>query len=108
MGKGGAAVNLPLLLLMALVAMALFLPLVMAVWFAPALVVFHDLPALDAMKQSFSGCLKNIVPFLVYGIIGFVLSFLATLVLLLGWLIWGPTLVGSVYASYRDIFVQSE
>ena len=58
------------ILLMVLVVMALSIPLAMAIWFAPALVVFHDLQPLDAMKQSFAGCLKNIVPFLVYGIIG--------------------------------------
>jgi uncharacterized membrane protein len=108
MSKGGAAANFSLLVLMVLVIMALFVPLLMAVWFAPALVVFHDLQALDAMKKSFSGCLKNIVPFLVYGIIGLFIGILATIPLLLGWLIWGPTIVGSLYASYRDIFVQPE
>ncbi len=36
-----------------LVAFALMLPLVMAFWFAPALVVFHQQEAMSAMKQSF-------------------------------------------------------
>jgi len=107
-GGGGKSVNLAAILVMLLVMMALFIPLLMAVWFAPALVVFHDLQPLEAMKQSFSGCLKNIVPFLVYGIIGFVLGILATIPFLLGWLVWGPTIVGSVYAGYRDIFVEAE
>ncbi|HTS53531.1 MAG TPA: BPSS1780 family membrane protein [Burkholderiales bacterium] len=107
MFKGGNTVNPAMVLLMALIMLALFIPLLMAVYFAPALVVFHDLQALDAMKQSFSGCLKNIVPFLVYGIIGLVIGILATIPLGLGWLVWGPTIVGSVYAGYRDIFVQA-
>jgi uncharacterized membrane protein len=104
----GSGVNAAALLLMVLVMMALFIPLLMAVWFAPALVVFHDLQPLEAMKQSFSGCLKNIVPFLVYGIIGFVIGILATIPFGLGWLVWGPTIVGSLYAGYRDIFVETK
>ncbi len=35
-----------------LVAAALFIPLAMAVWFAPALVAFQNLPAVAAMKLS--------------------------------------------------------
>jgi len=108
LGRGANSINVGALLLMALVILALFVPLLMAIWFAPALVVFHDLQPVDAMKQSFSGCLKNIVPFLVYGIVGFVFGIIATIPFLLGWLIWGPTIVGSVYAGYRDIFVEVE
>ncbi len=108
MSRGGAAsVDFSMIALMVLVMVALLIPLLMAVWFAPALVVFHDMQPLQAMKQSFAGCLKNIVPFLVYGIIGFVIGILAAIPLGLGWLVWGPTVVGSVYASYRDIFVQA-
>jgi hypothetical protein len=107
-GGGAKGINVAAILLMLLVMMALFIPLLMAIWFAPALVVFHDLQPLEAMKQSFSGCLKNIVPFLVYGIIGFVIGILATIPFGLGWLVWGPTIVGSVYAGYRDIFVGAE
>ena len=36
------------------------------------------------------------------------LGLLATLPLMLGWLVLGPVLVGSVYAAYRDIFPDSE
>jgi uncharacterized membrane protein len=90
-----------------LVALGLSVPLVMAMWFAPALIVFHDLKPMDALTQSFQGCLKNIVPFLVYGIITFVIGMLASIPAGLGWLIWGPTLIGSIYAGYRDIFLQS-
>jgi uncharacterized membrane protein len=93
-------------LLFTLVVLALVIPLQMAIWFAPSLVVFHDLPAVDAMKQSFQAGLKNIVPFLVYGLIIIGLGLLATIPLFLGWLVLFPTLVGSVYYSYRDIFLE--
>ncbi len=97
---------LPIIALAVLVGMALMLPLVMAVWFAPALVVFHDMPATTAMKTSFAGCLRNIVPFLVYGIVGFFLMILATIPLGFGWLVLIPVLWGSAYAGYRDIFIR--
>jgi uncharacterized membrane protein len=88
-----------------LVALALLVPVFMAIWFAPALVVFHDKGAVDALKESFSGCLRNIVPFLVYGVVGLVLAVLASIPLGLGWLILGPVLAGSLYASYKDIYL---
>ena len=92
--------------LFTLVVLALIIPLQMAIWFAPALVIFHDVPAVDAMKQSFQAGLKNIVPFLVYGLIVIGLGLLASIPFLLGWLVLFPTLVGSIYYSYRDIFLE--
>jgi uncharacterized membrane protein len=90
-----------------LVMFALLLPLMMALWFAPALVVFHERGPVEAMKESFGGCLKNIVPFLIYGLIGLVLAILASIPVGLGWLLLGPVLIGSLYASYRDIYLES-
>ena len=87
-----------------LVAMALALPLYMALWFAPALIVLNGLKPVDAMKASFSGCLKNIVPFLVYGVVMLVLCFVAAIPFGLGFLVLGPVAIGSMYKGYRDIF----
>src|SRR2546426_10449766 len=92
------------ILLAWLIALALMVPVVMAVWFAPPLVVFNELGAFDALKASFLGCLKNIVPFLIYGLILFCLAFLATIPVLLGWLVLGPVIGASIYTSYRDIY----
>jgi len=91
-------------LLAMLVMLALMLPLFMAVWFAPALVVFHERGAVEAMKESFTGCLRNVVPFLVYGLVGLVLATLASIPFGLGWLVLGPVFVASIYAAYRDIY----
>lgn len=74
------------------------------VWFAPALIVLHDFSALDAMKASAQGCLKNIVPLLVYGLCSIGLAIAATIPFMLGWLVFAPVLVGSIYAAYRDIY----
>jgi len=92
------------MVLAVLVMAALLLPVVMAVWFAAPLVVFHQHAAFEAMKASFVGCLKNILPFLVYGVVLFVFSIIASLPLLLGWLVLGPVLAASVYTAYRDIY----
>ena len=90
--------------LVVLVAIGVSIPLLMAVWFAPALVVFHQQEAISAMKQSFAGCLKNVVPFLIYGVLTMLLSILATLPVMLGWLVLGPVIFGGWYRSYRDIY----
>jgi uncharacterized membrane protein len=87
-----------------LLALALAVPVYMAIWFAPALIMFHDVKPLDAMKSSFFACLKNIVPFLLYGIILMVLCVVASIPFGLGFLVLGPVIVGSIYAGYRDIF----
>jgi len=87
-----------------LVALALSVPIYMALWFAPALVVLRKMAPIEAIKESFLGCLKNILPFLVYSIVLTVLGIVASIPLGLGWLVLGPTLIASVYVSYRDIY----
>lgn len=89
-----------------LIMLALLLPAMMAVWLAAPLVVFHDHGAIDAMKGSFTGCLKNVMPFLLYGVVLAVLSIVASLPLALGWLVLGPVFAASIYASYRDIYLK--
>ena len=109
MGQGDAqqmaAMGMTMVLAM-LIMFALLLPVVMAVWFAAPLVVFHQHGAFDAMKASFTGCLRNILPFLLYSVVLFVLSIVASLPLLLGWLVLGPVFAASVYTSYRDIYLK--
>ncbi len=88
-----------------LVGFLLVFPLIMAFWFAPALVFFNNMSPVDALKASFNACLKNTLPFLVYSLIVMVLMFFAALPVGLGFLLLIPVLSGSVYVSYRDIFV---
>ena len=94
------------MLLAVLVMMAIMLPFVMMIWFAAPLVMFHQRGAVEAMKESFVGCLKNILPFLVYGVVMFLLMIVATLPLMLGWLAVGPMLAASIYTGYRDIYLK--
>jgi uncharacterized membrane protein len=101
----GAAIMLMLLGL--LVMMLLFIPVAMAVWFAPCLIVFHNLQAIDAMKLSFDACMKNMVPFLIYGLVMFIFCILATIPLGLGWLVLAPVGIATIYTGYRDIFSEA-
>ncbi|MBU6950425.1 BPSS1780 family membrane protein [Hahella sp. HN01] len=95
-------------LLAVLIYLGLLIPLMMGAWFAPALIVFHDLGPWDAFTTSFKGCLVNIIPFLLYGIISLILMIPAMIPLFLGMLVLGPTLIGSIYAAYKDIFLVTE
>lgn len=93
------------MLLAIVLVVTLSTPVIMAMWFAPALVFFNAMPPVEAMKASFYACLKNWLAFLVYGVILFVLFFFAALPIGLGFLVLIPVLAGALYASYRDIFV---
>jgi len=95
------------ILLAVLVVMALSVPITMAMLFVPTLVVLNDYEVLPAVRTSFFACLKNVVPFLVWGVAGLVLGILAMIPLLLGWLVLGPVLGVSLYMSYRDIFYEA-
>ena len=107
------------------VALTLFLPVMMAYWFAPVLVAWHQLSASKALFFSFIACVRNWRAFFVYvlaivlagallpgllvgvlgslfaggaGVVSVALTVFITLVLL-------PTLYASFYISYRDVFV---
>lgn len=94
------------LLVIMLFFMAFLLPLLMAYWFAPALVVFDGLAPMEAMKLSFRACLRNLWPFLVYGVAALALIALGSIPFMLGLIIVVPILAAtSIYAGYRDLFV---
>ncbi|MBK1702307.1 BPSS1780 family membrane protein [Thiococcus pfennigii] len=94
----------PALLLPLLVAMLLAIPLAMALFLAPPLVAIDGMKAVAAMRLSFRGCLKNILPLLLYGLIATALLVIGSLPLLLGLLVVMPILMASLYAAYRDIY----
>jgi hypothetical protein len=96
---------------LALIAgVAISLPLMMAVWFAPLLVFFDDIKPLNALALSLWGCLRNLLAFLVYGMV--VIAVLVVLMPLglaahqhdLGVWLLAPILIPSLYVSYRDLF----
>ncbi len=84
--------------------LALSLPVYMAAWYAPLLIVLHGMTVTQALKASFIACLKNFIPFLVYGLVLLVVGTLASIPFGLGLLVLMPVCLASVYTSYRDIF----
>jgi uncharacterized membrane protein len=89
-----------------LVTVGLSVPLMAAYWFAPALVMMHDMKPLAAMKASFFACFRNFVPFLVYGLVMFIALIVAMIPFGLGMLVWLPLAITSTYVAYRRIFTE--
>ncbi|HYC36758.1 MAG TPA: BPSS1780 family membrane protein [Usitatibacter sp.] len=98
------AASIGLILLATLLMLALMVPLLAAYWFAPALVMIHDMKPAAAMKESFFACFRNFVPFAVYGLVMFVTLIIAMVPFGLGLLVWVPLAITSTYAAYRRIF----
>jgi uncharacterized membrane protein len=85
--------------------MLLFTPLIMATWFAPALILFGGARPATALGVSLRAVAKNWAPMLVNGLaLGAVLLLAALVPMLLGLLVAMPILFGSLYASYQAIF----
>lgn len=89
-----------------LLAMIVSIPLAMAIWFAPSLVVFNNVAPFDALMMSLKSSMKNWAAFLLFFVLYIVFAILATIPLGLGWLVLGPVLIGAMYAAYRDIFLK--
>lgn len=88
-----------------LIVLTLSIPLMMATWFAPLLIMFDRMPPFAAMRLSFLGCLSNFIPLQVYAISLIVLAIISSIPYGLGFFILIPTLFASIYASYKAIFV---
>ena len=88
-----------------LVGMALFTPLIMATWFAPALILFGGARPPTALGVSLKAVARNWAAMLTNSLALGLLLFIAALVpMLLGLLVAMPVLFGSLYASYQAIF----
>ena len=96
-----AGISLPL-------GMAMFFVLLMAMQFAPMLVLFDKVAPLAALKISLQAFLRNALPLTVYGLLLLPFAVLASMPMMLGWLILMPVLFTSVYAAYRDFFPIAE
>ncbi len=87
-----------------LVGIVLFALLMMAMQYAPMLVFFDNVAPVQAMKLSLRAFLHNIGPMLLYGVTFMFLGVLASLPMMLGWLVLLPLVFTSLYASYCDVF----
>ena len=93
--------------------LALFLPplagfsFLIAIWFIPPLVAFHDLSPISALIKGFAACAHNAGTFAVFGFTMAVLHLIAALPAGLGLIILLPVVIGALHASYRDVFSES-
>lgn len=88
-----------------LTGLVLFTPLIMATWFAPALILFGGARPATALGVSLRAVARNWLAMLVNGLALGLLLFVSALVpFLLGLLVAMPVLFGSLYASYQAIF----
>ena len=93
------------MLLAHLLSFAFFIPVLMTIWFAPSLIVLHDLDAITARKMSFKGCLKNLLSMFVFGLVLMIVLPLGIIFTLgLGILVMTPLMVITYYTSYRDVW----
>jgi uncharacterized membrane protein len=91
-----------------LVLLLIGLVIAMALFYAIPLVMLGKKAPWPSIQESFSACLTNIVPFLVFGLVYLVLAFLAAIPFGLGFFVLGPVTFAAVYASYRDVFPDKE
>jgi len=89
-----------------LTGLLLMTPLIMATWFAPALVLFDGFSASNAMWWSLWTCAVNWRPVLIYSLWLGLVGVAAMLIPYgLGLLVLLPWVMTSTYAAYQDIFI---
>jgi uncharacterized membrane protein len=86
------------------IGIALFSLLLMSMQFAPMLVYFRGVPPVAAMKLSLMAFTRNMGAMFVYGMSFMLLAVLASMPMMLGWLILMPMVFTTLYASFCDIF----
>lgn len=98
--SNGSGVSLGLL-----VGLTMMFALMLALQYAPMLVYFGDMTPLAALRASFVGSMRNIVPYTLYSLIMQVLALLLGIIPFgLGLIVLLPLGLTSLYVSYRNIF----
>lgn len=91
-------------LVLLLICLLLFVPISMAAWLAPALIMLRGAGPVDALRWSLNACRHNLGALTVYGLVGIILGLVATLMFMIGWFFLLPLLFLSSYAAFRDMF----
>ncbi|SHH28170.1 hypothetical protein SAMN05428948_3653 [Massilia sp. CF038] len=98
-GAFGSMLGLSFLLLF-----ALGFVLYSALWLAPALVVLQRVNPVDAIRLSLMASLRNILAYIVFGLLAMIACILGALPLGLGLLVVFPALMCASYLAYKDMF----
>jgi hypothetical protein len=100
----GAGVAAGGMMLGVVVFTVLWALLMMALWFAPALVMLHEVAPLDAMRLSARACFHNLLAFVVLAALLYVLVWVAMIPAGLGMLVLVPMIAGALYAAWKETF----
>jgi len=92
------------IMLAVVVFTALWLLMIMALWFAPALIRFHGAEPVAALTTSIQACIQNLPTCLVMALGLYLLTWIALLPAGLGLLVLIPVVGGAHHAAYLDIF----
>lgn len=90
-------------LLLLSACLLLLVPISMAAWLAPALIMLHGATSLQGLRASLAACRANLGALTVYGLVFLLLCVPATLLLGLGWLFLVPLMLLSTYAAFDDL-----
>lgn len=75
-----------------------------AVWFAPPLIAFHGMGAIEAIRWSVYAAIANIGALIVYGVLLFAIFFVAFIPWGLGLVVAIPVMAISSYTGYKEVF----
>ncbi len=87
-----------------MLGIVLYSILLMALQFAPMLVIFSGMRPVPALQASLRAFVRNFLPLTVYGLALIPFMILASLPAMLGWLVLLPIILTSMYAIYLDLF----
>lgn len=106
------------MVMLALISIPAALAIAMAFVFAPVLVHQHQVPVFEAIKRSFFGSLRNVLPFIVFCLVLIFAFFILGVFIaipLLGWLlgiavaiISLPLVCGALFCAYSDIYLNHD
>lgn len=87
-----------------IVFLILYAPVILAMLFAPALIILHKISVWQAIKMSFVGGFKNSISMTVFGVIMIFAMMLALMPAGLGLVFLLPIMHCTLYVIFQDIF----
>ncbi len=87
-----------------LMMMLISIPMIMALWLAPGLVVLKGADPIEAVRLSFAASVKNFLPFIIFYILAAIGAMLGGMLMGIGLIFVYPVLLCATYIAYQDIF----
>ncbi len=87
-----------------LLMMFISIPMIMALWLAPGLVIMKGVQPVEAIRLSFVASIKNFLPFIIFYVLAAIASFLGAMLMGIGLIFVYPVLLCATYYAYKDIF----